>query len=59
MEAHYRTITRAYNKTVKQRSFKEGDLVLRTADWVRRQVPGPSKFAPQWEGPFVIKEAHS
>ena len=52
-------MTKAYNRTVKERSFKEGDLVLRTVDWVRRQMPGPSKFAPQWEGPFVVKESHS
>ncbi|CAL8089334.1 unnamed protein product [Prunus armeniaca] len=22
-------------------------------------MSGPSKFAPQWEGPFVVKEVHS
>ncbi|KAL6222940.1 hypothetical protein ACLB2K_006330 [Fragaria x ananassa] len=59
MKAYHEKVTQAYNRTIKERCFKEGDLVLKTADWVRKQVSGPSKFAPQWEGPFVIKESHN
>ncbi|KAL6223173.1 hypothetical protein ACLB2K_006563 [Fragaria x ananassa] len=59
MKAYHEKVTQAYNKTVKERCFKEGDLVLKTADWVRKQISGPSKFAPQWEGPFVVKESHN
>ncbi|XP_062021384.1 uncharacterized protein LOC133737941 [Rosa rugosa] len=59
MAAYHKRVTQAYNRTVKKRNFKEGDLVLRMVDWVRKQVSGPSKFAPQWEGPFIIKESHS
>ncbi|KAL6185431.1 hypothetical protein ACLB2K_041565 [Fragaria x ananassa] len=59
MKAYHEKVTQAYNRTVKERCFKEGDLVLKTADWVRKQVSGPSKFAPQWEGPFVVKKSHS
>ena len=37
----------------------EGQLVLRTADHVKRGMARPSKFSPKWEGPFVVKEAHA
>ena len=33
-------------------------MVLRAAKHVRKNVSGPSKFAPKWEGPYIIKEAH-
>jgi hypothetical protein len=33
-------------------------MVLRTVDHVRRGLPSPSKFAPNWEGPYLIHEAH-
>ena len=37
--------------------------MLKVADYVRRGLVGPSKFAPskfapKWEGPLVIREAH-
>ena len=37
----------AYRKTIKERVFSEGQLVLRTTDHVRREVAGPSKFSPK------------
>ena len=33
-------------------------MVLRTVDHVRRGLPSPSKFAPNWEGPYLIREAY-
>ena len=51
-------MTEAYSRTTKERVFVEGQLVLKVADYVRRGMAGPSKFAPKWEGPFVIREAH-
>ncbi|KAK9912138.1 hypothetical protein M0R45_036012 [Rubus argutus] len=53
---YQKRITQAFNRTVKPRQFKEGDLVLRVVEHVRRQVSGSSKFAPQWEGPFIVKK---
>uniref|UniRef100_A0A2N9H763 Integrase catalytic domain-containing protein n=1 Tax=Fagus sylvatica TaxID=28930 RepID=A0A2N9H763_FAGSY len=49
----------AYGKIVKERIFATGQLVLKAADYVRRGLPSPSKFASNWEGPFVICEAHA
>ena len=58
MSLYHKRITQAYNKTVKPRRFEKGDLVLRVAEHVRRQISGPSKFAPSWERPFIVKEAY-
>lgn len=44
----------AYGKTIRERVFVEGQLVLRTSDYVRRRLAGPFKFSPKWEGPFVV-----
>ncbi|BFG30469.1 hypothetical protein CerSpe_167430 [Prunus speciosa] len=56
---YHKTIAQAYNRTVKPQAFKQGDLVLKVVEHVRRQVSGPSKFAPQREGPFAVKEVYS
>ena len=48
-----------YGRTIKGRMFTKGQLVLRTADHVRRDMVGPYKFSPKWEGPFMVREAHA
>ena len=57
-QRYQQRITRAYAQAVRPRAFTEGQLVLRTAEHVRRNLLGPSKFAFKWEGPYIIKEAH-
>ena len=32
--------------------------MLRVADYVKRDMVGPFKFAPKWEGPLVVREAY-
>ena len=49
----------AYGKIVKERIFATGQLVLKVVDYVRRGLPSPSKFASNWEGPYVIHEVHA
>ena len=51
-------MTEAYGRMTKERVFTEGQLVLKVADYVRRGLAGPSKFAPKWEEPLVIREVH-
>ncbi|KAI5324027.1 hypothetical protein L3X38_033100 [Prunus dulcis] len=46
MALYHKTVSQAYNKTVKPQAFKQGDLLLKVFEHVRRQVSGPSKFAP-------------
>ena len=48
----------AYGRMTKERVFAEGQLMLKVADYVRRGVVGPSKFALKWKGPLVIRETH-
>lgn len=52
-------MTKAYGRTVKEKVFVEGQLVLRIADHVKRGLERPFKISPKWDGPFVIKEANA
>ena len=47
-----------YKQNVCEQIFVEGKLILRVADYVRRNIAAPSKFAPNLEGPYVVKETH-
>ena len=49
-------ITEAYGRTIKERMFAEGQLVLRAIDHVRWGMAGPFKFLPKWEGPFMERD---
>ncbi|XP_075654934.1 uncharacterized protein LOC142625117 [Castanea sativa] len=57
-QRYQQRMTRAYVQAVRPRAFTEGQLVLRTTEHVRRNLPRPSKFSPKWEGPYIIREAH-
>ncbi|XP_061951794.1 uncharacterized protein LOC133674601 [Populus nigra] len=50
-------IAKAYNKKVKPRVFREGDLVLRKISLASGE--DQSKWAPNYEGPYVVKKAFS
>ena len=52
-------ISEAYGRTIKERMFTEGQLILRIADHVKRGMVGPSKFSSKWEGPSMVREAHA
>ncbi|CAN6677241.1 unnamed protein product [Malus baccata var. baccata] len=49
-----KAVARAYNKKVKIKSFKEGDLVWKTVIPLGAQLRGFGKWSPTWEGPFMI-----
>ena len=51
-------VDKAYGQIVHPRALTKGQLVLKVAKHVRKNVPGPSKFAPKWEGPYIIRQAH-
>ena len=40
-------MTEAYDRMTKESVFVEGQLVLKVANYVRRGMVGPSKFAPK------------
>ncbi|KAI3739893.1 hypothetical protein L2E82_30305 [Cichorium intybus] len=56
-QARYKSNTeRYYNRRVKGRAFKVGDLVLRKNEVSHAQPRG--KLGPTWEGPYKVVEAH-
>ena len=57
-QRYQQKMTKVYAQAVRPRAFTEGQLVLRMAEHVRRNLPGPSKFALKWEGPYIIRKAH-
>uniref|UniRef100_A0A2N9FQL4 RNase H type-1 domain-containing protein n=1 Tax=Fagus sylvatica TaxID=28930 RepID=A0A2N9FQL4_FAGSY len=50
---YHQKLADAYEKTLQTRIFAKGQMVLRTVDHVRRGLPSPSKFAPNWEGTIL------
>ena len=50
--------TEYFTKWAEAIPLRKGQLVLKVADYVRRGMVGPFKFAPKWGGPFVIREAY-
>ena len=48
----------AYNKALKSRVFVKGQMFLKVVDHVRRNLSAPSKFAPSWERPYLIRDAN-
>ncbi|GMQ02073.1 hypothetical protein CsSME_00048471 [Camellia sinensis var. sinensis] len=59
LEIYQQRMANAFNKRVRLRSFKKGDLVLmvRTPIVVSRRTKG--KLEPKWEGPYVIEKVYS
>ncbi|GKV01717.1 hypothetical protein SLEP1_g14258 [Rubroshorea leprosula] len=52
-QCYQRRMAAAYNKKVKPRIFHQGDLILRKIMPNERDPKG--KFAPNYEGPYVVK----
>ena len=47
----------AFDKKVHPHKFSEGDLVLKKVSQAQKDYRG--KWAPNYEGPFVVKKAFS
>ncbi|KAI4302156.1 hypothetical protein MLD38_037937 [Melastoma candidum] len=57
MQCYQQRMSRAFNKKVKPIRYKPGDLILKR---ILPNVKDPrGKFAPNYEGPFVVKHAFS
>ena len=50
-------MARAYNKKVRPRNFEIGQLVVKRI--LPHQDEAKGKFAPNWQGPYVIKQVLS
>ncbi|KAM2777566.1 hypothetical protein PS2_009895 [Malus domestica] len=49
-----KAVAQAYNKKVKMKSFKEGDLVWKTVLPLGAQLRGFGKWSPTWEAGFPM-----
>ena len=59
IELYQAQIIRAFNKKVKERTFKKGDLVLAVRRPMVMAHKTKEKFQPKWEGPFVVELVYS
>ena len=59
LEAYQARISRAFDKRLKRRSFKQGDLVLAVIRPMNVMHRMKGKFEPKWEGPYAIKDVYS
>ena len=59
IELYQAQITKAFNKKVKERTFKKGDLVLAIRRPMVMTHKTKGKFQPKWEGPFVVESVYS
>jgi ribonuclease HI len=57
-QRNYQKMANVYSKALRVRIFAEGQMVLKATEFVRRNLPSPSKFSPNWDGPYIIREAH-
>ena len=53
VEDYHRKTTKYYDRKVRRRSFKPGDLVLKKLLPTRKD-PTHGKLGPNWEGPYVV-----
>ena len=58
IQRYQQQMANAYNKVRKARTFVNGQMVLKAADHVRRNLFAPSKFAPNWVSPYLVREAN-
>jgi hypothetical protein len=56
-QLYQRRIERAYNKKARPHTFQPGDLVLKKRNMALSDSRG--KFAPSYEGPYVVKKIFS
>ncbi|KAL0457853.1 UNVERIFIED_CONTAM: hypothetical protein Slati_0412500 [Sesamum latifolium] len=59
LECHQALLSKAFNKKVHPRSFQVGDLVLAVTRPIIITHRTGNKFLPEWDGPYVVKEAYT
>lgn len=58
LQYYRRNMTRAYDKLVKPRVFKIGELVLVLKRPIILSSKSKGKFEPKWEGPYVVEQVY-
>ena len=57
-QRNYQKMANVYSKALRVQIFVEEQMILKAAEFVRRNLPSPSKFSPNWDGPYIIREAY-
>nr|CAD1837640.1 unnamed protein product [Ananas comosus var. bracteatus] len=58
LELYRSRMSNAYNRMVKERVYKQGDLVLVIPRNFMSKQHSKGKFQPKWEGPYVIERVY-
>ena len=56
LAAYQQQLARSYQKKVRKRVFKVGDLVLRKV-FLNTKDPNHAKLGPTWDGPYLVTSA--
>ncbi|CAM8906321.1 unnamed protein product [Rhodiola kirilowii] len=59
LQCYQASLSRAFNKKVRPRSFQKGDLVLAVRRPIITSHKTGSKFKAKWDGPYVVQEAYT
>src|ERR1700734_266374 len=59
IELYQARISKAFNKKIRERIFKKGNLVLVVRRPMVMTHKKKGKFNPKWEGPFVVESVYS
>ena len=54
IQGYHRRIARSFNKRVKDRGVREGDLALK--EMIEPIWDPRGKFKPNWSGPYIVKK---
>ena len=58
LELYRKNMVRSYDKLVKPRVFKKGELVLVLRRPIVLMGKSKGKFEPKWEGPYIVEQAY-
>ena len=56
MQVYQKRLSKFYQKKIIERKFNIGDMVVKRK--MIKSGGSMSKFQPNWEGPFVVKEVY-
>uniref|UniRef100_A0A2N9GBA7 Integrase catalytic domain-containing protein n=1 Tax=Fagus sylvatica TaxID=28930 RepID=A0A2N9GBA7_FAGSY len=57
-QRNYQKMANVYSKALRIRVFVKGQMVLKAAEFVKGETShSPSKFSPNWDGPYIIRRS--
>ncbi|KAL3527706.1 hypothetical protein ACH5RR_012362 [Cinchona calisaya] len=59
LECYQTRLSKAFNKRVRPRSFKIGDIVIVVRKPIILAHGGQRKFVSKWDGPYIVQEVYT